>query len=172
MPSHLVRRINLDLLYPEYTRRLLDLLAECEAQGQHFIANSGFRSFQEQAKLYFQGRTTPGPIVTNAGPGRSAHNFGIAVDVVRDADLVLAGLQPRWDGAGYTLLAQLGPKHGLQVGVPTIKGGDPGHIQLPLSKTYGKAEADVLTTLRAAHTKGGMKAAWAALDLKYLTPAT
>lgn len=31
--------------------------------------------------LYAQGRTTPGKIVTNAKPGQSAHNFGLAVDL-------------------------------------------------------------------------------------------
>ncbi len=32
------------------------------------------RSNDEQAKLYAQGRTTPGRIVTNAKPGKSKHN--------------------------------------------------------------------------------------------------
>lgn len=33
-----------------------------------------FRSMDEQAVLYAQGRTTPGKIVTNAKPGKSYHN--------------------------------------------------------------------------------------------------
>ncbi|TXH19809.1 MAG: peptidase M15 [Hyphomicrobiaceae bacterium] len=33
-----------------------------------------YRSDEEQAKLYAQGRTTPGKIVTNAKPGKSKHN--------------------------------------------------------------------------------------------------
>jgi len=33
-----------------------------------------FRSNEEQAKLYAQGRTTPGAKVTNAKPGQSKHN--------------------------------------------------------------------------------------------------
>jgi peptidoglycan L-alanyl-D-glutamate endopeptidase CwlK len=33
-----------------------------------------FRSDEEQAKLYAQGRTAPGRIVTNAKPGKSKHN--------------------------------------------------------------------------------------------------
>ena len=34
-----------------------------------------YRDRQEQDKLYEQGRTTPGPIVTNAKGGQSLHNF-------------------------------------------------------------------------------------------------
>ena len=33
-----------------------------------------YRSEEEQARLYAQGRTTPGRIVTNAKPGKSKHN--------------------------------------------------------------------------------------------------
>jgi peptidoglycan L-alanyl-D-glutamate endopeptidase CwlK len=42
---------------------------------------SGTRNYAEQAELFAQGRTKSGKIVTNAGPGQSNHNFGIAWDV-------------------------------------------------------------------------------------------
>ena len=44
----------------------------------------GHRSDAEQATLYAKGRTTPGPIVTNAKPGTSRHNTtpSQAIDVV------------------------------------------------------------------------------------------
>lgn len=42
---------------------------------------SGFRSVKEQNELYAQGRTKPGPIVTNAKGGLSAHQSGLAVDL-------------------------------------------------------------------------------------------
>ena len=38
------------------------------------------RTFAEQGKLYAQGRSTEGRIVTNAGPGQSYHNYGLAID--------------------------------------------------------------------------------------------
>jgi peptidoglycan LD-endopeptidase CwlK len=41
----------------------------------------GLRSWAEQNALYQQGRTTPGKIVTEAPPGHSWHEFGLAVDV-------------------------------------------------------------------------------------------
>lgn len=39
------------------------------------------RDWQEQQNIYNQGRTTPGPIVSNATPGNSIHNWGCAFDV-------------------------------------------------------------------------------------------
>ncbi len=38
------------------------------------------RTMQEQQALYDQGRTKPGKIVTNAKPGTSFHNYGLALD--------------------------------------------------------------------------------------------
>jgi len=40
------------------------------------------RSWAEQAALYAKGRTTTGPAVTDAPPGHSWHNFGLAIDLV------------------------------------------------------------------------------------------
>lgn len=34
-----------------------------------------YRSMEEQEKLFAQGRTSPGPIVTNARAGKSPHNY-------------------------------------------------------------------------------------------------
>lgn len=48
--------------------------------GRNVIVYSTFRSIEEQNKLYAQGRTTPGKIVTNAKGGESAHNYYTAVD--------------------------------------------------------------------------------------------
>jgi peptidoglycan L-alanyl-D-glutamate endopeptidase CwlK len=50
--------------------------------------NSGYRTFPEQAKLYAQSRTAPGPRVTNSKPGQSYHNYGLAFDfnLVYDLD--------------------------------------------------------------------------------------
>lgn len=52
-----------------------------EATGCKWICTSGRRTMADQDKLYAQGRTTPGPIVTKAPAGSSAHNFGLAADL-------------------------------------------------------------------------------------------
>lgn len=51
------------------------------------------RTFEEQAELYAQGRTKPGKRVTNAKPGFSFHNYGLAADVV----LIVNGVTASWD---------------------------------------------------------------------------
>ena len=48
--------------------------------GVHPIITQGFRTFEESEHLYAQGRTQPGQIVTNAKPGQSYHNYGLAID--------------------------------------------------------------------------------------------
>lgn len=49
-------------------------IAACEQAGITLLIYCTVRSDEEQAKLYAQGRTTPGKIITNARPGQSAHN--------------------------------------------------------------------------------------------------
>ena len=39
-----------------------------------------YRTFAEQDALYAQGRTKPGPKVTEAPGGKSYHNYGLAID--------------------------------------------------------------------------------------------
>jgi len=53
----------------------------------------GLRTFEEQQALYDQGRTKPGQKVTNAKPGQSYHNYGLAIDVA----LLIDGKELSWD---------------------------------------------------------------------------
>ena len=69
-----------------------ELLAEAERADIPLTVTGTLRSMETQAALYAQGRTTPGRIVTNARPGYSYHNFGLAIDVVPTELLAL----PRW----------------------------------------------------------------------------
>lgn len=48
--------------------------------GVHPYVDQTLRTFEESNKLYAQGRTTKGPIVTNAAAGQSYHNYGLALD--------------------------------------------------------------------------------------------
>ncbi len=53
----------------------------------------GFRTFEEQAALYNQGRTKPGKIVTNSRAGFSYHNYGLAFDIC----LLIDGKDVSWN---------------------------------------------------------------------------
>jgi hypothetical protein len=48
--------------------------------GKRLRITDGYRTIAEQNKLYAQGRTTAGKIVTNAKGGSSYHNFALAFD--------------------------------------------------------------------------------------------
>ena len=69
-------------LHPVVARKCQDFIDKCEAAGIDVIITSTLRTMEEQAALYAQGRTKAGPIVTNAKPGQSWHNWGCAFDFV------------------------------------------------------------------------------------------
>lgn len=60
--------------------RVIELL-NITIDGYEPFITDGYRSNEEQTKLYNQGRTTPGKIVTYAQAGQSPHNYGLAVDL-------------------------------------------------------------------------------------------
>jgi peptidoglycan L-alanyl-D-glutamate endopeptidase CwlK len=69
-------------LNPIVAKKLRAILSEAEVQGLDILITDSFRSNAEQTKLYNQGRTTKGKIVTNAKAGQSLHNYGLAIDIV------------------------------------------------------------------------------------------
>lgn len=93
------------------------------------MVTSGLRDSAKQAALYAQGRTAPGPIVTNAPPGHSAHEHGLAIDVALQLP---AGLS--WDTndpAWPRLWAAVKASQGLHSGhdFPPVAPADDDHIQ-------------------------------------------
>ena len=114
-------------------------LAACEEQitDAAVIIVCTFRDGVEQNRLYAQGRTTPGMIITNAKAGESAHNktladgtpaaeafdYGVIVDGKYDA----GGTHPAWIKAG-----QIAMQLGLEwYGAPGSKFKEKPHCQLP-----------------------------------------
>lgn len=79
-------------LHPQVRVMAEQLLKDAERAGIPLTMTFTSRSMETQAALYTQGRTAPGRIVTNARPGYSYHNFGLAVDVVPTELLAL----PKW----------------------------------------------------------------------------
>jgi peptidoglycan L-alanyl-D-glutamate endopeptidase CwlK len=75
------RKLNASGLSREVAKRTQEVIREMHAQGIYVGVAQGYRSIAEQNRLYAQGRTLPGPIVTNARGGQSIHNRGIAVDL-------------------------------------------------------------------------------------------
>ena len=72
----------IDTLEPAFRKQIERLiLAAADATGLKWVITSGRRTMAEQQELYDQGRFKPGKVVTNAKPGSSAHNFGLAADL-------------------------------------------------------------------------------------------
>lgn len=61
-------------LHPSLQPLALNFLSKCAARGLDVMVTCTYRSNEEQAAIYAQGRTKPGPIVTRAKPGQSKHN--------------------------------------------------------------------------------------------------
>lgn len=101
---------SLDALRPE-VRPLVDaFLSSCVLAGLDVLVTCTFRNDAEQTALYAQGRTTPGHIVTNAKAGQSAHQYGLAIDIVP-----LVNGKPDWNGgdAVWQAVGDLGQQAGL-----------------------------------------------------------
>ena len=120
---------NLDDLRPEVRPMVDAFLAACTAAGFDLIVTATSRTLAEQAALYAQGRTTPGPRVTNAPPGTSAHNYGLAIDIVPTVNG-----KPDWNGhdAVWQQIGNLGQAAGLEwFGAPGSPYVEMPHFQLP-----------------------------------------
>lgn len=160
MSALLLSRVDTTLAFPPFLEKLQALLDDAIRQMRAYWVVELHRSYHRSDELFAQGRTTPGPIVTRARAGQSAHNFGIAADLVLDGYMDRAGLQPDYRPASYDLLGHLCPKHGL------VWGGswafkDLPHVQLPGFVTAGE-----LAPLRAAlegtpsDQRGGLVPVW------------
>lgn len=81
--------------------------------GVHPIITQGLRTFAESDKIYQQGRTTPGEIVSNAPAGESYHNYGLALDFA----LNING-KPIWNenNPNWTTVVNIFKKHGFTWG--------------------------------------------------------
>ncbi len=75
------KSINRDHIHPILVRVMDKVLERLKQRGEPFKIYSGTRTFREQDKLYAKGRSQSGPVVTQAKPGQSMHNYGLAVDL-------------------------------------------------------------------------------------------
>jgi peptidoglycan L-alanyl-D-glutamate endopeptidase CwlK len=108
---------NLDDLHPALQPLAHAFLSRCADAGVTPLITCTWRSGAEQDALYAQGRTAPGPRVTNARAGQSAHNFILnGQPAARAFDVVplLAG-KPQWDAGHphWQMMGRIGTELGL-----------------------------------------------------------
>ena len=111
---------------------------ELKKRGVEVILTCTFRSAEEQARLYAQGRDpgVPGPIVTNARPGQSAHNAaddrGTPKAEAYDVAILKDGKLAWNDSAVWELIGAHGVAAGLKwYGSPGVAFPEKPHFQNP-----------------------------------------
>jgi len=144
-----VSEARLAQVHPELARRIRQLSDMLEFP---LRVTQGLRTSATQDNFYNQGRTTSGPIVTDAKGGHSMHNFGLAVDVVP-----ITGGLPDWNDkdAQWAEILSKAPSCGLAEGAQWRMFPDEPHLypqECPASPD------DEMRSLLAA---GGINAVWA-----------
>ena len=98
-------------LVPALEQKAQLFLQKCAEKGYNLRITQGLRTNAEQAVLYAKGRTTKGPIVTNAKPGESLHNKGKAFDVCFTGATPYPSDEKKWKA-----IADIGVSVGLTAG--------------------------------------------------------
>jgi len=137
---------NLATLAPHAQRKAREWLRKCLEAGINVKIICGTRTYAEQAALYAKGRTEPGPKVTNARPGYSWHNFGVAWDFVVFDDRG----QPLWDSPLMDRCGRIGEELGLEWGGSWKRFVDKPHLQLKVGISLAEARRRVKDGRRIA----------------------
>ena len=126
-------------LHPYVAKLAVELKGACALAGIEIIFTQTLRDSAYQDRLYAQGRTEPGKIVTNARGGQSMHNFGLAFDVVP----LDSNHQPIWDDKSplWAKIGQLGKDLGLEWGGDWTSLKDKPHFQYTEGLTLAQLRA-------------------------------
>nr|WP_144472038.1 peptidoglycan-binding protein [Bacillus pumilus] len=117
----------------------IEMIKQAYKEGIYVQITSGYRSFAEQNKLYAQGRTAPGKIVTNAKGGQSNHNYGLAIDYVllsEDGKKALWTVNEKW-----RRVAQIGKSLGFSWGGDWKSFKDYPHLEMMGGMTLSQLQA-------------------------------
>lgn len=121
-------------LHPSYRNKFRQFIKDVEASGWKVIITSGYRSFEKQAQLK---KENP----KNAAPGRSRHNYGLAIDINAQSGskwLRKASSKEAWTKSGIVAIAE---RHGLKWGGSFAGYWDPVHFEVPLNMDNLVAQA-------------------------------
>jgi len=152
------------LLHPKVREEALQIYEEiCQALTGKAICRFSFtlRTIAEQNKLFAQGRSIVGKIVTKARGGHSYHNYGLAIDIVliKDTngdgnyDKAVWDTKTDFDGDGksdWMEVVQIFKEYGWQWG-GDWKFYDAPHFQ----KTFGYSVRQLLAMHNAGNIKNG-----------------
>ena len=98
-------------LKPIVKKAALAIISRCEDLKIPIRITEGYRSNIRQQELYNKGRVTAGTIVTNAKPGWSFHNYGIAFDICFTSEEPYKGRE-----GDFKKVADIAKEYGLEWG--------------------------------------------------------
>lgn len=134
---------DIKLLHPEVQAIIPKFLEECKRQKLIVKITDTVRTKHEQNKLYAQGRTTPGKIVTWVQYPYSNHNWGMAFDICRNDGKGAYYDADNW----FQNVGQVGKSFGLTWGGDWKDSPDKPHFELTkygstttLARKYGDPE--------------------------------
>lgn len=114
--------------HPVVRESALEMIKRAYKEGINVQISEGHRSYKRQNKLYAQGRTKSGNIVTNARGGQSWHNFGIAIDFFLTNH---TGSTAVWTvNSNWRRVAQIGKSLGFEWGGDWTSFKDYPHLQM------------------------------------------
>ncbi len=119
-------------LNPEFREKLEEFEWRLETSGIRVKLTCGYRSIEEQNRLYARGRTAPGPVVTRARGGYSWHNFGLAADYV-----FVVGGRITWEGP-WEIFGRVARECGLEWGGDWKTFPDRPHVQWRKGRTLAQ----------------------------------
>jgi len=97
-------------LHPTVQAKCKAFIEAAHSQNIDVIITSTYRDNESQNALFAQGRTAPGPKVTNARGGQSFHNYRVAFDFVP----IVNGKAAWNDTELFFKLGAIGEAHGLE----------------------------------------------------------
>jgi peptidoglycan LD-endopeptidase CwlK len=136
-------------LHPVVRERSNQLIQQAADKGIVMVITDEFRSIDDQDRLYEQGRTVSGNIVTNARGGESFHNFGLAIDFAiktPSADIIW---DMQYDGnqngiADWNEVVEMAKALGFEWGGDWAQFKDYPHLQM----NFGLTLADLQNGIR------------------------
>lgn len=162
----LISDTKIKTLHPKIRAAAIKFLNDAAKAGIKIRVTSGLRTYEEQGKLYAQGRTQqelnnmgysyliaqPQLLkVTNAAPGYSLHNFGLALDVVEIKDGKAVGFQKDYPLSRWSEIATYGKANGFSWGGDWTGFKDRPHFQ----NMFGKSLAQLRDLYNGNKIKDG-----------------
>lgn len=131
-------------LHPIVAEKSEQLIQRSADKGIDVVITDGFRSIEEQNKIYNQGRSSKGSVVTYAKGGQSYHNFGLAIDFALALPDGTVSWDMTYDGNGngksdWQEVAAIGKDLGFDWGGDWVRFKDYPHLQM----TFGLSHTEL-----------------------------